>query len=139
MPVSRRQLAIASTAWIIVGIVWYIAVRMHFPRHPMPGTAVAVLTWFSAVTSEVDRIWLVKRRRSRIDSLLYACGLFCTIVLAATIALSIICAIYFLFFREWSNWPTIRYNLYLDVAWVGVHVIAASLVTKFILRARLTG
>jgi len=138
MPSPRRHLAIAGVAWISLGIVWYIAVQILLPGHPMPGTAVAMLTWFSAVASAIDRIWLVKRWRTRGDALLYATGLACIISIVATLALSIICAFYFLFFHKWPNWPTIRYNLALDVAWVGVHVIAASLVTMLIPRAQLT-
>jgi ABC-type spermidine/putrescine transport system permease subunit II len=137
MPVPGRQLAIASVAWTLVGIVWYVVVRVLFPEHPMPGTAIAVLTWFSAVASAVDQKWLLRQRGFRGGAIFYALALSCIIVVAAILALSIICLFYLAFFHEWATWPAIRYNFVLDVAWVGVHVIAAAFVTSFVRRAQI--
>ena len=105
----------------------------------MPGTAIVVLTSFSAVASAVVRIFAVDRRLSHSKALSYVTVAFCTVLIAAILALFIICCFYFLYFSRWPDWPTIRYNLVLDVAWIGVHVIAASTVMRLIDRTQLGG
>ena len=132
----RSRLAIACILWISVGIIWYVAVRYWLPSHPMPGTAIVVLTSFSAVASAVVRS---AGNRQVVGHLSYVTVAFCTVLIVAILALFIICCFYFLYFSKWPDWPTIRYNLGLDVAWIGVHVIAALTVMRLIDRTQLDG
>ena len=103
----------------------------------MPGTAIVVLTSFSAVASAVVRS--VAANRQFVGHLSYITVAFCTVLIAAILALFIICCFYFLYFSKWPDWPTIRYNLVLDVAWIGVHVITALTAMRLIDRTQLDG